>query len=153
WDLAVHDLSIMDYVLGARPHAVGATGIAHVPGQPKDVAYLTCFFNGTLIAHFHVNWLAPVKIRRTLIGGDQQMIVYDDLETSEKVKIYNKGITLNNAAEGRYQLLVGYRSGDVHAPQLDSTEALQTEVVHFLDCVEHGREPLTNGRVGLRIVQ
>jgi predicted dehydrogenase len=153
WDLAVHDLSIMDYVLGARPHAVAATGIAHVPGQPKDVAYLTCFFNGSFIAHFHVNWLAPVKIRRTLIGGDAQMIVYDDLEPSEKIKIYNKGITLNNGAEGRYQMLVGYRSGDMHAPQLDSTEALRAEAVHFIDCIEHDRQPLTNGQVGLRVVR
>jgi predicted dehydrogenase len=153
WDLAVHDLSIMDYVLGARPHAVAATGIAHVPGQPKDVAYLTCFFNGSLIAHFHVNWLAPVKIRRTLIGGDAQMIVYDDLEPSEKVKIYNKGITLNNGPEGRYQLLVGYRSGDMHAPQLDSTEALRTEALHFVECIEQGRQPLTDGGVGLRVVR
>ena len=153
WDLAVHDLSIMDYVLGARPHAVAATGIAHVPGQPKDVAYLTCFFNGSLIAHFHVNWLAPVKIRRTLIGGDAQMIVYDDLEPSEKVKIYNKGITLNNGPEGRYQLLVGYRSGDMHAPQLDSTEALRTEALHFIECVEQSRQPLTDGGVGLRVVR
>jgi predicted dehydrogenase len=152
WDLAVHDLSIMDYVLNARPEAVAATGIAHVPGQPKDVAYLTCIFASNLIAHFHVNWLAPVKIRRTLIGGDQQMIVYDDLEPSEKVKIYNKGITLNNG-EGRYQLLVGYRSGDMHAPQLDSTEALQAEVVHFLDCIERGCPPLTSGKMGLRVVR
>jgi len=152
WDLAVHDLSIMDYVLNARPEAVAATGIAHVPGQPKDVAYLTCVFGSNLIAHFHVNWLAPVKIRRTLIGGDQQMIVYDDLEPSEKVKIYNKGITLNNG-EGRYQLLVGYRSGDMQAPQLDSTEALQAEVAHFIDCIERGCPPLTNGEMGLRVVR
>ena len=152
WDLAVHDLSIMDYVLDARPEAVAATGIAHVPGQPKDVAYLTCVFGSSLIAHFHVNWLAPVKIRRTLIGGDQQMIVYDDLEPSEKVKIYNKGITLNNG-EGRYQLLVGYRSGDMQAPQLDTTEALQAEVVHFLECIERGCHPLTDGEMGLRVVR
>jgi predicted dehydrogenase len=153
WDLAVHDLSIMDYVLGTRPHAVAASGIAHVPGQPKDVAYLTCFFGGSFIAHFHVNWLAPVKIRRTLIGGDAQMIVYDDLEPSEKIKIYNKGITLNNGSEGRYQLLVGYRSGDMHAPQLDSTEALRVEAAHFIECIEHGRQPITDGAVGLRVVR
>ncbi len=153
WDLAVHDLSIMDYVLDDRPCAVAATGMAHIPGQPKDIAYLTCFFNGNLIAHLHVNWLAPVKIRRTLIGGDRQMIVYDDLEPSEKVKIYNKGITLNNGAEGKYQLLVGYRAGDMWAPQLDTTEALRVEVVHFLECIEQGRQPLTNGQAGLRVVR
>jgi predicted dehydrogenase len=153
WDLAVHDLAIMDYVLDARPCAVAATGVAHVPGQPKDVAYLTCFFDDRLIAHFHVNWLAPVKIRRTLIGGAQQMIVYDDLEPSEKIRIYDKGITLNNGAEGKYALLVGYRTGDMWAPQLDSREALSVEAEHFIACIEHNQEPLTDGRVGLRVVR
>jgi predicted dehydrogenase len=153
WDLAVHDLSIMDYVLGDRPCAVSAVGMAHVPGQPKDVAYLNCFFNDNLIAHFHVNWLAPVKIRRTLIGGDLQMILYDDLEPSEMVKVYNKGITLNNGPEGIYQLLVGYRTGDMWAPQLDRTEALKVEALHFLECIGGGRQPLTNGRTGLRVVK
>jgi predicted dehydrogenase len=153
WDLAVHDLSIMDHVLNDRPCAVSAVGMAHVPGQPKDVAYLNCFFNSHLIAHFHVNWLAPVKIRRTLIGGDRQMIVYDDLEPSEMVKVYNKGITLSNGSEGIYQLLVGYRTGDMWAPQLDRTEALRVEALHFLECIQTGRWPLTDGRIGLRIVK
>jgi predicted dehydrogenase len=153
WDLAPHDLSIMDYVLDAQPCAVAATGIAHVLGQPKDMAYLTCFFSNNLIAHFHVNWLAPVKIRRTLIGGDRQMIVYDDLEPSEKVKVYNKGITLSNGSESQYQLLVGYRIGDMWAPQLDTTEALRVEVLHFLECIEQGRQPLTGGQAGLRVVR
>ena len=153
WDLAVHDLAIMDYVLGSRPCAVGATGIAHVPGKPKDVAYLTCFFENNLIAHFHVNWLSPVKVRKTLIGGAQQMIVYDDLEPSEKIKVYDKGITLNNGSEGNYDLLVGYRAGDMWAPQLDTTEALRLEAKHFIDCIEHGKQPITNGHVGLRVVR
>jgi predicted dehydrogenase len=124
-----------------------------VPGQPKDVAYLTCVFGSNLMAHFHVNWLAPVKIRRTLIGGDQRMIVYDDLEPSEKVKIYDKGIILNNEPEGRYQLLISYRSGDMHAPQLDTLEALRTEALHFVECIEQDRQPLTDGQAGLRVVQ
>lgn len=153
WDLAVHDLAIMDYVLDARPCAVGATGIAHVPGKPKDIAYLTCFFENNLIAHFHVNWLSPVKVRKTLIGGAQQMIVYDDLEPSEKIKVYDKGITLNNGAEGKYDLLVGYRAGDMWAPQLDSTEALRLEANHFVDCIEHEKQPVTDGKVGLRVVR
>ncbi len=153
WDLAVHDLSIMDYVLETQPCAVAATGIAHIPGQPKDVAYLTCLFSSSLIAHFHVNWLAPVKIRRTLIGGDRQMIVYDDVEPSEKVKVYNKGITLSNGPEGKYQLQVSYRSGDMWAPQLDTTEALRTEALHFLECIEHSRQPLTDGQAGIRVVR
>jgi predicted dehydrogenase len=153
WDLAVHDLAIMDYVLDARPCAVGATGIAHVPGKPKDVAYLTCFFENNLIAHFHVNWLSPVKVRKTLIGGAQQMIVYDDLEPSEKIKVYDKGITLNNGADGKYDLLVGYRAGDMWAPQLDTTEALRLEASHFVDCIEHEKPPITSGQVGLRVVR
>jgi predicted dehydrogenase len=117
------------------------------------VAYLTCFFDGNLIAHFHVNWLSPVKIRRTLIGGDRQMIVYDDLEPSEKVKVYDKGITLDSGAEGRYQQLVGYRTGDMWAPQLDTTEALRSEALHFIACLEQGQQPITDGQVGLRVVR
>ncbi len=153
WDLAVHDLAIMDHVLDARPCAVAATGVAHLPGQPKDVAYLTCFFENHLIAHFHVNWLAPVKIRRTLIGGAQQMIVYDDLEPSEKIKIYDKGITLSNGMEGKYELMVGYRAGDMWAPQLDRREALRVEAEHFVASIEQNQEPLTSGHVGLRVVR
>jgi predicted dehydrogenase len=152
WDLAVHDLSIMHYVLGARPAAMVTTGMAHVAGEPEDVAYLTCFFENKLIAHFHVNWLAPVKVRRTLIGGSQQMIVYDDLEPSEKIKVYDKGISVNSGPEGVYQLLVSYRTGDMWAPQLSGAEALRTEALHFLECVEKGRQPLTDGQVGLEVV-
>jgi len=153
WDLAVHDLSIMEYILDDRPCAVSAVGMAHVAGQPKDVAYLNCFFDSHLIAHFHVNWLAPVKVRRTLIGGDRQMIVYDDLEPSEPVKVYDKGIRLDNGPEGRYQALVSYRTGDMWAPQLDRTEALLTAARHFIECIEHGKRPITDGRVGLRVVR
>ena len=153
WDLAVHDLAIMDYVLDQRPTVVAATGVAHVPNQPEDVAYVTCFFPDNLIAHFHVNWLAPVKIRRTLIGGDRQMIVYDDLEPSEKVKVYDKGITLISQPDSVYQALVGYRTGDMWAPQLDTSEALRLGATHFLDCIEQGRKPLTDGEVGLRVVR
>jgi len=153
WDLAVHDVSIMQYVLKERPSAVSAVGMAHVPGKPKDIAYVNCFFDSNLIAHFHVNWLSPVKVRRTLIGGDRQMIVYDDLEPSEAVKVYNRGITLTDGVEGLYQLLVSYRTGDMWAPQLDRTEALRTEALHFLDCIQSGKRPLTDGRVGLRVVK
>ncbi|MFQ5930794.1 MAG: Gfo/Idh/MocA family protein [Nitrospiraceae bacterium] len=153
WDLAAHDLSIMDYVLDERPCAVSAMGSAHVPGQPKNLAYLTCLFHGNLIAHFHVNWLAPVKVRRTLVGGERQMIVYDDLEVSEKVKVYDKGVTINDGPEERYQMLVGYRTGDMWAPQLDTTEGLAVVTRHFLECIEQDRQPLTDGKVGLRVVQ
>jgi predicted dehydrogenase len=155
WDLAVHDLAIMDYLLGTRPSAISAVGMAHVPGQPKDIAYVNCFFDSHLIAHFHVNWLAPVKVRRTLIGGGREMVVYDDLQPSESVKVYNKGITLNNGhgAEGMYQVLLGYRTGDMWAPQVDGTEALRVEALHFLDCITTGAQPTTGGPAGLRVVK
>jgi len=152
WDLAVHDLSIMDYLLNFQPAAVSATGMGHIPGEPEDVAYLTLFFDGHLIGHLHVNWLAPVKVRRTLIGASCKMIVYDDLEPSEKVKVYDKGITINNGEE-KYRMFVGYRTGDMWAPQLDITEALQTEIDHFLHCIDHGERPITGGEAGLRVVR
>jgi predicted dehydrogenase len=153
WDLAVHDLSIMDYVLGKSPRAVAATGAAHVPGHPVNMAYLTCFFDDSLLAHHHVNWLAPVKIRRTLIGGDRQMIVYDDLEPSEKVKVYDKGITVTNGGNHRYESMVAYRTGDMWAPKVSMTEGLQIEARHFIECVRDGKMPLSDGAMGLRVIQ
>jgi predicted dehydrogenase len=153
WDLAVHDLSIMDYVIAAKPQAVSATGISHIPGKPANIAYLTLLFEGNLIAHVNVNWLAPVKIRRTLIGGSKKMIVYDDLEPSEKIKVYDKGVVVNNAAENMYQMLVGYRAGDMWAPQISLTEALKVEAEHFVDCVQKGTTPITGGEVGYRVTR
>ena len=155
WDLAVHDLSIMDYVLPAHPVAVSATGISHVAGEPENIAYLTLFFETNLIAHIHVNWLAPVKVRQTLLGGSRKMIVYNDLEPSEKIKVYDKGITLNDKANGekRYQMLVGYRSGDMWAPQLDMMEALSLELKQFVKAVEGETTLKTDGNAGLRVVR
>lgn len=153
WDLAVHDLSIMDHVLAVPPCAVAATGMSHVPGEPENIAYLTLFFDDQLIAHIHVNWLAPVKVRRTLIGGSRKMIVYDDLEPSEKVKLYDRGITVIANAESVYQMLVGYRIGDMWAPNLDLTEALRTEALHFVGCIERGERPISDGEAGLRVVR
>lgn len=157
WDLAVHDLAIMDYLLDERPVAVSAIGMSHVPGEPENIAYLTLHFASRLIAHVHVNWLAPVKVRRTLIGGSRQMIVYDDLESSEKVKIYDKGITLSDhptrRGERLHQMLVGYRTGDMLAPHLDVTEALRRELQEFTACVEHSTVPTADGEAGLRVVR
>lgn len=153
WDLAIHDLSIMEYVLPAKATAVSATGISHVPGQPENVAYITLFFEKSQIAHVHVNWLTPVKVRHTLIGGSEKMILYDDLEPSEKVKIYDKGITISQSPEAVYEMLVSYRSGDMWAPRLDATEALQTEALHFIDCIENNKKPETDGEAGLRLVR
>ena len=152
WDLAIHDLSIMDYVLPEKPVSVSVTGISHIPGQPENVAYITLFFASSQIAHVHVNWLTPVKVRHTLIGGSEKMILYDDLEPSEKVKVYDKGIRVTPGPEDVYRMLVSYRLGDMSAPRLDNTEALQTEALHFIDCVETGRQPDTDGLAGLRMV-
>ena len=156
WDLAVHDLSIMDHVLPQRPVAVSATGMSHVPGEPENIAYLTLFFSDTLIAHIHVNWLAPVKIRRTLLAGSKQMIVYDDIEPSEKIKVYDKGITLSpkgRSGDAVNTMKVGYRTGDMMAPQLDMTEALERELREFINCIATGARPTADGRAGLRTVR
>jgi predicted dehydrogenase len=151
--LAVHDLSIMDFIFPLTPTAVSATGISHVPGKPANIAFLTVFFDNDAIAHLHVNWLAPVKLRRTLIGGSSKMIVYDDLEPSEKIKVYDKGITLNGSKENLYNTMVGYRTGDMWAPQLEITEALRVEAQHFARCITQGERSLSDGHAGLRIVR
>lgn len=153
WDLAVHDLAIMDYILPSTPCAVAATGINHVFGGTENLAYITMFFEENVIAHVNVNWLSPVKVRRTLVGGSKQMVVYDDMEPSEKVKIYDKGITVNSTPDSLYKALVGYRSGDMFAPQLDVSEALKVEIQHFADCIKTGAEPITGGQAGLRVVR
>jgi predicted dehydrogenase len=153
WDLAVHDLSIMDFVLPFKPCAVSATGINHLPGYTENIAYLTLFFDTSAIAHIHVNWLSPVKIRRTLLGGSRQMIVYDDLDHAEKVKIYDKGITLSPSSDNLYKMLVAYRVGDMHAPQIDWTEALNLEVEDFRESIEKGRQPISGGAEGLQVVR
>ena len=152
-DLAAHDLAILDYVIDARPVAVAATGIAHVVGHPVNTAYLTCFFEQNLLAHFHVNWLSPVKVRRTLVGGDRKMIVYDDIEPSEKVKVYDTGITLGGNEQGRFEMLVGYRMGDMWAPRLSLVEALSVEARHFVDCIRLDQRPISDGHAGSRVVR
>jgi predicted dehydrogenase len=153
WDLAVHDLSIMDFVIGANPVAVSATGLSHVPGQPANVAFMTLFFDSDVIAHINVNWLSPVKIRRTLVGGSKRMIVYDDLETSEKVKIYDKGITVTETPDDLRKLLISYRTGDLWSPKVSETEALRLEVAHFRNCIDGSEKPVTPGERGLAIVR
>jgi predicted dehydrogenase len=153
WDLAVHDLAIMDYVLPSKITAVSASGVNHVRGKPANIAYLTLFFENNCIAHLHVNWLSPVKQRRTLLGGSRKMIVYDDLEPSEKVKIYDKGITVHTGEEASYQQRVAYRSGDMLAPQLDTKEALLVEADQFVRCVTDGERSPSDGRTGLRVIR
>jgi predicted dehydrogenase len=151
WDLAPHDLSIMDHVLKGRPEAIVATGQGHLNGH-EDVAFMTLYFPEKVIAHINVNWLSPVKVRTTLIGGEKRMLVWNDLEADEKIKVYDKGVKITNR-EGLYELLVSYRSGDMWSPQLEQVEALRQELSYFVECVSNGREPFNDGCAGLRVVQ
>src|SRR5262245_17369090 len=152
-DLAAHDFSILDFLLKDRPVAVSAGGINHFPGTPENLAYITLFYDSGTIAHANVSWLAPVKVRQILIGGSQKMISYNDLEPSEKVKVYDKGISFTDDPRQIQEMRVGYRTGDMWAPKLDSTEALIVEGEHFLDCIERSETPRTDGRSGLRVVE
>jgi predicted dehydrogenase len=151
WDLAPHDLSIMDYLIKTSPEAVVATGQNHLNGH-EDVAFMTLYFPENVIAHINVNWLSPVKIRTTLIGGEKRMLVWNDLEADEKVKIYDKGVNMTSR-EGVYELLVHYRTGDMWAPQLEQVEALRQELTYFVDCVSNGKVPFNDGCAGLRVVK
>ena len=155
WDLAPHDLSIMDYLLGQTPRIVHATGACHAGNGIEDIAYITLTFDNNLIAHFNVSWLSPVKVRQMLIGGTRKMIVYDDLTPLEKVRIYDKGISIAEASayDSQYVNQVQYRIGDMHSPVIDLTEALKVEVSHFVDCVLEGKQPITDGLSGWRTVR
>jgi predicted dehydrogenase len=151
WDLAPHDLSIMDYLIAEKPQAVVATGETHVNGV-ADVAFMTVYFRSKTIAHINVNWLSPVKVRTTLIGGEKKMLVWNDLDADEKIKIYDRGIQVTNG-EGLYRLLVSYRSGDMWAPKVEQTEALRNEISYFTECVTNNRKPFNDGEAGLRVVR
>lgn len=158
WDLAPHDLSIMDFIIGKQPFGVSAIGSCHIEPGVENIAYVVLAFADDFIAHFHFNWLAPVKIRRTLLAGSQKMIVYDDIEPTEKIRIYDKGVTANRTEdpsdrEAAYRTLVSYRAGDVWVPKLDSTEALTYVCDEFLTAIAEKRKPLTDGRAGLRVVR
>jgi predicted dehydrogenase len=152
-DLAVHDFSILDYLLGEHPVAVSASGTNHFPGTPENLAYITLFYDSGTIAHTNVSWLAPVKVRQILVGGSKRMIMYDDLEPSEKVKIYDKGVSFTENPQQIYEMRVGYRTGDMWAPKLDATEALRMGGEHFVDCLQHGTVPQTDGQLGMRVVE
>ena len=151
WDLAPHDLSILDHVLGRKPSAVSAYGITHFNHQ-EDVAYLAVHFDDKMMAHVNVNWLSPVKIRRVLIGGSKKMILFDDMEPSEKVKVYDSGVKVVTR-EGIYSTLVEYRTGDMFAPKLDQSEALSLVVKDFVNSVLTGRTPVADAAAGLRVVR
>jgi predicted dehydrogenase len=151
WDLAPHDLSIMDYLIKEQPQALVATGESHLNGV-EDVAFITVYFPNNIIAHVNVNWLSPVKVRTTLIGGEKKMLVWNDLEADEKIKVYDKGVHINTQ-ENVYELLVSYRSGDMWAPQVEQGEALKLELGHFIDCILNNKSPLNGGAAGLRVVK
>jgi predicted dehydrogenase len=153
WDLAVHDLAIADHVLGEPVVGVSALAFKHFDQQPENLAYLTLLFKSGTVAHFHVNWLAPVKIRRTVIGGSRRMVVYDDLEPSDKVKVYDSGVEVVEDEASVHRMLVSYRVGEMRAPRVDLTEALSTEMRHLLECVKTGTAPLTDGPAGSRVVR
>ena len=151
WDLAPHDFSIMDYLIKEKVIAVAATGRAHFNHGLEDVAYVTIFLSNNMIAHFNVNWLSPVKVRTTLIGGDKKMLVWNDLDADEKIKIYDKGVEVKNGE--KYDLLVSYRSGDMWVPKIDQIEALKLEAEYFVECMTNGKVPINDGNAGLRVVK
>lgn len=152
-DLGVHDFSILDHFLREHPIAVSAGGTNHFPGTPENLAYITMFYDSGTIAHINVSWLAPVKVRQILLGGSNKMIVYDDLQPSEKVKVYDKGVSFTDDPKKIYEMRVGYRTGDMWAPKLEDTEALRVAVEHFADCIEGAKSPDTDGQMGVRVVE
>ena len=151
WDLAPHDLSIMDYLIEESPEAIVATGQTHLNGH-EDIAFLTLYFPDKVVAHLNVNWLSPVKIRTTMIGGEKKMLVWNDIEADEKVKVYDRGVNVSSR-EGVYNLLINYRSGDMWAPRIEQAEALTRELAYFVDCIVNDKTPMNDGKAGLRVVK
>jgi predicted dehydrogenase len=153
WDLAVHDLSILQFILAEHPLAVSANGVNHVFESPENMAHVSLYFSSGVHAHVSVNWLAPVKVRQTLIGGSRKMVIYDDVEPSEKIKVYDRGIMVSRNEDDIRNMRVSYRIGDMWAPQLSTKEALLTATEHFIGCVRNGTRPQTDGLMGLRVVE
>jgi predicted dehydrogenase len=153
WDLAPHDVSIMDYLIGQDPVGIAAVGAAHGGSPTENIAYVTVRYGGSLLGHVHVNWLAPAKVRRTIVGGSKRMMIYDDMEASEKLKVYDKGFSVSSGPEGEYQLMISYRTGDMHAPQLDSREALAVEADNVVRAVQGKEALVVDGRAGSRVVR
>lgn len=151
WDLSPHDFSIMDYLIKEKPVGVAASGRAHINSK-EDIAYIMVYFPNSILAHFNVNWLSPVKLRTTLIGGEKKMLVWNDLDSDEKIKVYDRGVDVTTR-EGLYDLLVNYRSGDMWAPKVDQTEALRLETEYFLNCIKNDERPFNDGHAGLRVVR
>lgn len=151
WDLAPHDLSIMDYLIGKKVVAVSGNGIANYY-EHENIAHIAVYFEDNCFAHFHVNWTSPVKIRRMLIGGKKKMLVFDDMENFEKVKVYDSGIEMKTQ-ESIHEALVQYRIGDMYSPKVNQTEALSLGVSEFISAIKENRKPLTSGEDGLKVVK
>jgi predicted dehydrogenase len=154
WDLAAHDFSILNYLLDVEPLTIATQGACHADNGLVDVAYVTIHYPDDLIAHCHLNWLSPVKIRQALLSGSDRMLVWDDLAADEKLKVYDRGIRVAEPGdETYYKASVDYRIGDAWIPQLDRTEALAVEIDHFVDCVCFGTEPETGASAGRDVVR
>jgi predicted dehydrogenase len=151
WDLAPHDLSVMDHLIKQKPEAVVATGERHLNGV-ADIAFMTLYYPNNMIGHINVNWLSPVKVRTTLIGGEKKMLVWNDLEADEKLKVYDKGVQMTTG-DAVHQLLVSYRTGDMWAPKIEQVEALKAEAAYFVDCILNNKTPFNDGHAGLHVVR
>jgi predicted dehydrogenase len=153
WDLAPHDLSIADYLVDFEARSISAWGCAHTSRGTEDIAYVNVDYGDHMLANFHVNWLSPVKVRQMIFAGSRKSVVFNELNSTEPVKVYDRGIEFGEEAEGRHKLLVGYRTGDVWSPHIEAGEALQGMVCHFAECIREGKTPLSDGRMGLRITR
>lgn len=153
WDLAAHDFAIMDYLFDAGPAAISATAAGFLPDSPENMAHLAVYFEDGAMANLNVNWLAPVKVRQTLIGGSRRMVIYDDMQASEKIKVYDRGVTVSDDPAAIREQRVSYRMGEMWAPAIPTKEALLTEIEEFFSCIEHGRRPDSDGESGLRVVE
>lgn len=151
WDLAPHDYSIMDFILEEQPAEVEASGYCHVNSHLPDIAYITLHYRSNIIAHLNLSWISPVKARRVAFGGTNQMVIWDDLNPDEKLKVYNSGIEFHSEDE-RNILIPGYRIGDISSPRLSSHEPLTGVVEHFRSVIAGQEAPIADGRLGLRVV-
>jgi predicted dehydrogenase len=153
WDLAPHDLSIVDYVLGGEARSISAWGCAHADRDIEDIAYVNVDYDDRMLANFHVNWLSPVKVRQMIFAGSRKSLIFNELNTTEPIKVYDRGIELDESEEDRRELMISYRSGDVWSPHIEPGEALQRVVTHFAECIREGKAPLSDGTMGLRVVR
>jgi predicted dehydrogenase len=153
WDLAPHDLSIIDYVVGQEARSISAWGCAHTDSEMEDIAYVNVDFGERLLANIHVNWLSPVKVRQMIFAGSKKSLIFNELNTSEPIKIYDRGISVGTSEEDRRRMLVNYRSGDILSPQVETAEALQNVVRHFAECIREAKTPISDGRLGVRVVR